>query len=127
MSVIEDFDFPSVNRSMMMITVKQPYVDWANSLPDRSADEKKHPHKIESLNEDPICYLIPEIAMYDDFEAYIEHAWIMLFELQLSGWTTDNKLWPQLRTLKMFNDWFDVRCSSLILDLWGKDQLDYNE
>ena len=127
MSVIDDFSFPSINRSMFLINMKKPYVDWANSLADRSDEEKERPHTIESLNQEPTCYLVPEIFDDYDLEAYIDHAWIMLFELQLSGWTTDDELWPKKRTMKMFNDWFEIKCGSLVIDLWGKEPLDYNE
>lgn len=125
--MIEDADFPSLNRSLLLLQVKQPYVDWANSLPDQSDSEKEKVLTVEAINEEPIVYLIPEIFDLTDFDLYIEHAWILLFELQLSGWTTNDTLWPKKRSKKMFHEWFEIKCSSLVIDLWGKEPLGYAE
>lgn len=118
-------EFPSINRSILIMKLKQPYIEWTKTLPDRSEMEIETPPTIEQLNEDSTAFLIPEIMDDTDFEVYIEHAWILLFEIQLAGWTTDEKLWPKKRTRKMFNEWFDCKCSSLAVDLWGKEPLDY--
>ncbi len=107
--------------------MKQPYVDWTNSLSDRAESEKENPYTLESINDDPAAYLIPEILDYMDLESFIEHSWVILFELQLSGWSTDESLWPKKRTLKMFKEWFDLRFSSLAIDLWGKEPLSYQD
>lgn len=118
-------DFPSINRSVLIINLKQPYIEWTKTLPDRTDMEKESPPTVEELNADPATYLIPEMLDDADFETYIEHSWVLLFELQLSGWIMDEKLWPKKRTRKMFNDWFDLKYSSLVVDLWGKDPLEY--
>nr|BFD66495.1 hypothetical protein HAGR004_15170 [Bdellovibrio sp. HAGR004] len=118
-------DFPSINRSVLIINLKQPYIEWTKTLPDRTDMEKESPPTVEELNADATSYLIPEMLDDADFETYIEHSWELLFELQLSGWIMDEKLWPKKRTLKMFNEWFDLKCSSLVVDLWGKDPLEY--
>lgn len=125
--MIEDFDFPSINRSLLILNMGQPYADWANNLPDRTDGEKETLITVEFLNSEPTTYLIPEVFDDTEFDLYIEHAWILLFELQLSGWTTDKNLWPKKRTLKMFKEWFDIKCSSLVTDLWGKDPLGYSD
>ncbi len=123
--MIDDTDFPAVNRSLLLIQMKQPYVNWANNISDRSKSEKETTHTLENINLEPQSYLIPEISDFEDFESFIDHSWRLLFELQLSGWSTDEKLWPQKRTKKMFNEWFDIKSSSLVIDLWGKDALGY--
>ena len=62
--MVSDFDFPQVNRSVMIIYMKQPCVDWTNSLSDRAESEKENPYTLESINDDPAAYLIPEILDY---------------------------------------------------------------
>lgn len=125
--MIDDSDFPSLNRSLLLLEMKQPYVDWANALPDRNELEIDKPLTISEINSEPYTYLIPEIYDDSDFDLVIERMWPMLFELQLSGWTTDDKLWPKKRTRKMFDEWFNLKCSSLVIDLWGKEPLDYSD
>lgn len=120
-------EFPAINRSVLIINTKQPFIDWANSLPDRSEIEIEFPPTLEALNADSTAYLIPEIFDDMDLELYIEKSWILLFEMQLAGWTSDEKLWPKKRSLKVFNDWFGFKCSSLVVDTWGKEPLEYTE
>jgi hypothetical protein len=120
-----DFELPTLNRSLIIIRVKQPYVDWANQLADRDEAEKASPHTLTSMNEEPRAYLIPEIFDPDELEMYLERSWILIFEMLLSDWTSDQTLWPKKRTFKMFRDWFEIQCSSMVYDLWSKDRLKY--
>lgn len=125
--IIEDSDFPSVNRSLITIYMKQPYVDWINILREKEEVEKNIVYDLEGINEDPTAYLIAEIFDPSDLELYLERYWILLFEMQLSGWMLDKKLWPKSRTRKMFNAWFEIKYSSLVIDLWEKEPLQYQD
>ena len=121
------FDLPMVNRSLIIVRVKQPYVEWANHLSDRIESEKSNPYTIQSINEEPGTYLIPEIFDPEELEMYLDRTWILLFEKLLSDWTSDQTLWPKKRTFKMFTDWFEIQCSSVVYDLWSKDRLKYTD
>lgn len=125
--IIEDSDFPYVNRSLITIYMKQPYVDWINSLREKEELEKGILYDVNGINEEPTAYLIAEIFDPSDLELYLERYWIVLFEMQLSGWMLDKKVWPKKRTTEMFNAWFEVKCSSLVIDLWGQEPLGYQE
>lgn len=125
--MIEDADFPSINRSLITIELKQPYVDWINSLREEEELKKEIFYTVENINDELTSYLIPEILDPQDLEHYLEHAWILLFELQLSGWSLDETLWPKKRTRKMFNEWFEIKCATLVIDLWGRDPLKHQE
>ncbi len=118
-------DFPSVNRSMIVIRLKQPYVDWANALPDRLPEESATPHTVAAMNDDAIAYLIPEIGDYREVDHYLDKMWFILFEELLRDWTADITLWPKKRTRKIFNEWFEITVHSLVKDLWSKEPLDY--
>ena len=57
-------------------------------------------------------------------------SWRVLFDSILFDWITDESMWPQNRTLKMFRDWFDIEVHSMVWDLasepllvedWGDD------
>ena len=42
-----------------------------------------------------------------------------LFENELEGWYTDESLWPKKRDLKLFREWFNVECHTVIEDTVG--------
>lgn len=88
-------EFPSINRSVLIMALQQPYIEWTKTLPDRSEMEIETPPTVEELNKDSTVFLIPEIMDDTDFELYIEHAWILLFEVQLSGWDNRRKALAQ--------------------------------
>jgi hypothetical protein len=124
---MDSFELPVVNRSLLIVFMKQPYVDWANQLPDRSVSEINAPLTLDSMNDDPAAYLVPEILDEDELEAFLERAWRMIFESQLSSWSTDQELWPKKLTPKMFIEWFEISFSFMVTDLWSKEELDYVE
>ena len=120
-------ELPVVNRSLLIISMKQPFVDWANQLPDLSPLEKTSPHTLDEINQNPAAYLIPEIFDEDELEAYLERAWLLIFENQLMAWSTNQKLWPKKISLKLFLEWFEISFNSMVTDLWSKEELDYIE
>ena len=101
-----------INRSLIILRTKQPFLDWARSLDDESKDLT-----LESLNEESTAYLIPEILEDSDQEEFLKTFYDTLFEEQLEGWWTDETAWPQPRDLKMFLNWFEVEFHSLVFDL----------
>ena len=101
-----------INRSLIILRPKQPFLDWARSLDDESKDLT-----LESLNEDSTVYLIPEIWQDSDQEEFLKTCYDILFEEQLEGWWRDETRWPQQRNLKVFLDWFEVEFHSLVFDL----------
>lgn len=101
-----------INRSLIILRTKKPFLDWARSLDDESKDLT-----LESLNEEPTAYLIPEIWEDSDQEEFLKTCYDALFEEQLEGWWTDEAAWPQPRDLKMFLNWFAVEFHSLVFDL----------
>jgi hypothetical protein len=40
-----------------------------------------------------------------------------MFEIRLSYSCIEKSLWPEVRTIEVFNQWFDIRLSNLILDI----------
>jgi len=101
-----------INRSLMILRPKQPFLDWARWLDDESKDLT-----LDSLNEDSTAYLIPEIWQDSDQEKFLQTYYDILFEEQLEGWWTDEVSWPQQRDLKLFLEWFEVEFHCLVFDL----------
>ena len=101
-----------INRSLIILKTKQPFLDWARSLDDESKDLT-----LESLNEESTAYLIPEILEDSDQEEFLKTGYDILFAEKLAGWWTDEAVWPQPRDLKMFLNWFEIEFHSLVFDL----------
>lgn len=101
-----------LNRSAITITYKKPFVDWNNQLiPDMLLEENM-------LGESK-TYLIAEL--YDDAEKLMKKHYKLIFEIELEGiWTYEND-WPQKRTFKLFNEWFNYEISDFVIDLSNKN------
>ena len=102
----------SINRTAVIIKPKQPFVDWLNSIPEETIK-----HTLEDLCPENITYLIPEYDYPQQSLAYVKKLFPVLFEHQLFGWYTDETLWPQKRTWKMFQEWFAIEINSEVIDL----------
>ena len=101
----------NINRSVAIIRPRQPFVDWANSLPDASS-----PVTLDSFKEDNLVILIPEYQTAEEAEYYINELWEDLFEQKLWDWCTNDAWWPTERTVKTFWKWFHADYHSVILD-----------
>ena len=101
-----------INRSLVTLKPKQPFLDWSRTLDDEDKDLT-----LKQLAEDSTAYLIPELWQDSDQQSLLESHYDVLFEEQLGEWWTDETAWPQKRDLKMFLDWFEVEFHSLVFDL----------
>ncbi len=89
-----------INRSAVIVRVKQPFIDWANSLDDGpSANLRTH---------ESTLMLVDEMEDPAEWPHAEKGLWERIFEYQLSGWHRDPKDWPHPRTLSMFHEWFDI-------------------
>ena len=122
---MKPLELPVINRSLIIVLMKQPYVDWANNLPDQSESELNEPLTLEDVNQDPGAFLIPEIFDNEELDAYLENSWRLIFETQLSDWTSNQKVWPKDLSYVVFNQWFGITLNSMVTDLWSKQELLY--
>lgn len=74
-------------------------------------------------NKERTVYLITEEDA-EDITAWIKRNYKNLFESELNDWYLDSELWPSKRTLKVFHEWFEVECHSVILDTVGTKLID---
>lgn len=104
-----DFEENFINRSAISLKPLQPFVDWHNNIyPDSKID-------ITTFNEVNI-YLINN-SNFEDIEAYLKKKFDRYFMLELEGWHTNKKEWPQRRNYKMFKEWFRIDISTAVYDL----------
>jgi len=108
-----------VNRAMVVLHYKQPYIDWV-----KSAGEFPMEMTLEEANDDSEAFLVPAydsqndpIDGTEDAIKWVEKRWRMFFEHILMSWTGDEKEWPKKRTLKMFREWFSVEYKSMVWDM----------
>ena len=106
-----------VNRSLVIIKPKQPYMDWANSFIDDS-----EVLSMEFFHRDSNAYLIDEIEEDGDEERILKKVYRRIFEEEFYAWMTDKNTWPEKLDYPTFRAWFDVTFHSLVFDL-GNNRL----
>jgi hypothetical protein len=99
-----------LNRTALTVSIAQPYIDWAKSLPD--AD-----HILPSMGGEKTVFLIQQIENDAQFETVLKKLYAQIFEFKLNSWCLDESLWPQNRTLTMFQDWLTVHYHTVVIDL----------
>ena len=109
-----------LNRSLLIVRAKQPFLDWIHALPD---EESAH-LTLEKINQDGQVYLLPDVELVDDAQSLIRAFSPMVFELELEGWWTEESDWPQDRSNEVFCNWFDVSLRSLVHDLVDEPLID---
>jgi hypothetical protein len=100
-----------LNRCAVTIRAKQPFLDWLLSLPDLPD------LSLESINRDRSVYLLPEVDDMKEQEAVVQKFFAVIFEDELRGWWVDDRRWPTLRSLEVFQEWFEVEFHTVIRDL----------
>ena len=101
----------TINRSIAIIRPKQPFVDWANQLPDAERESS-----LDDFKADCLAILIPEYNTDEEAEGYIDEIYEDIFDDLLFGWCTDGSWWPQDRTNEIFWQWFEVELHSIVMD-----------
>ncbi len=105
-------------RHGLLITRKQPYIDWANSCDD---DGPKLTEDLSSASR--LLYLVPEVDGEPDLEGLVDEFWADIFEQELGMWVIADDRWPEPRTREMFDAWFDVELNDSVFDLTPDEPL----
>lgn len=98
-----------LNRGALLVRPARPFIDWAASLDDSGV--------LPEVDGEQTVYLVPEFGDESEQRAILEEVFAEVFESELFGWHTDESVWPQPRTLKMFHEWFSIEMHSVIEDL----------
>ena len=72
---------------------------------------------LSDINREPTIYLVPPLETQDEYMEWLEEHCDTIFEEALDGWWTDKRSWPSDRTISVFQEWFDCRLYSMVLDL----------
>jgi hypothetical protein len=109
-----------LNRGVVIVRPKQPYLDWAAGLDDSGIVP-------DSNNDEPTVYLIPSYG--DEAEAWGILATLhpAIFENELYGWHTDEAAWPKGRDFAMFKKWFEIELHSVVEDLCDSEIFDEDD
>ncbi len=101
-----------INRTALTVIPNQLYINWANALDDDGPKlDINNPHS------EPTVYLTDEIADNAALTRTLRRHYVQIFEYELSNWHLVKKDWPRKRDFRTFQDWFDVRISTIVLDL----------
>ena len=107
-----------VNRAALTVIPKQPYVDWANSV-----DEEEPKLSLNSPYLEYTVYLIGNVANDQDVAAELKKHYAEIFQEELVAWMQEEKTWPEKRDYETFREWFDVKVSSMVIDLSGHERV----
>lgn len=100
--------YESINRNAIVVKARKPLLDWVNFIyPDDPITE----------TEEGTIYLIRERESNEEIEKWLKRNFDKIFQNELNDWHTDEEEWPQKRTFKLFQEWFDYEIHSMILDL----------
>jgi hypothetical protein len=110
-----------VNRSILIIRPKQPYLDWINQVEDKDIK-----WEMSDINDEPSVYLLSEFDDELSARRSLKKNFKLIFERELEGWNRDPGNWVKPITYKLFQDWFDIELGSEIIDL-GKGEIEREE
>jgi hypothetical protein len=106
---LDDFDENYINRSAISLKPLQPFIDWHNAIYPTTSIEASDLNDINT-------YLINSNS-YEDIEVHLKKKFDKYFMMELEGWHTNKKEWPQRRNYKMFKNWFEVNICTAVFDL----------
>jgi len=102
----------TLNRSAIVVTPKQPFLDWLHT-----ADPTSLELTLRELVQEPTVYLVPECDTNEDVAQVLRELCEKIFVEQLAGWYADRSTWPPDRSFDVFCRWFDYRHHSMLIDL----------
>ena len=98
-----------LNRSVLMVRPKKPFLDWAAKLDDSGL--------APDTDGERTVYLIPSFENDEEASAILEEFFSEVFESELWDWHTDKSAWPGKRDLATFREWFEIELHSMVEDL----------
>ena len=108
-----------LNRAVLIVRPKQPYLDWAASLDDAGV--------LPDPSGEQTAYLIPDCETEEETWDFIEAASGEVFERELFGWSADPERWPENRDFATFQEWFSIEVHTVVEDLVDDELIDDHE
>lgn len=100
-----------INRSVVIVKAKEPFVNWLAMLPDPTTVS------LIDLNQEPTAYLLPEWENEVEREVIIRRCYEGIFEAELESWWQCEDDWPKIRDYQAFTQWFQLELSPFVFDL----------
>ena len=110
--------FELVNRAIIVVKPREPFLDWANSV-----DDEIKTMTIEEMEDDSAVFLIQDFERDEEKEEILQKHYKAIFEAALNGWVIDKSLWPEKRDYSTFKQWFQIVFHSIVFDLQDDDYL----
>jgi hypothetical protein len=104
----------SVNRSVLVVRPRQPYLDWVHAL-----DEGGKKFTLQDLRQECTSYLVSQWAHEDEKDEILADVYEEVFEHELWAWMRDPAVWPRKRDLATFKAWFELELCSVTMDVVG--------
>lgn len=108
-------EFSSLNRTAIVVSYKQPMVDWMNDV------FSEDPVDTKEEDFDNTIYLLPQFDDLTGVENYLRKHYEDIVGLELFDWVTDDSMWPKDWTYEKFKEWFDVKIHTTIVDVCKKE------
>ncbi|MBE0505731.1 MAG: hypothetical protein IBX50_03310 [Marinospirillum sp.] len=102
-----------LNRSAISVRLRQPFVDWINSLEDSAGEQVS----LEEVNQEATTYLISELEDEEALDDLIEERYLDLLENELFSWEEDEALWPDDIDRALFDAFVEIELSFMVFDL----------
>jgi hypothetical protein len=102
----------TINRDAIIVSARQPLIDWVNSLDPAHPLEYRDPMN----HDESTVYLIEELDSPSDLQDWLEDNYLEIFEEELFGWYSDDTKWPTPLTFELFNKWIQVSYQSMVYD-----------
>ena len=128
--VLYDAAMRLLNRTAITVVAAQPYIDWTRSRDaafktsssgDAAAARQTASLSVARTSSYGSAFLLPEFALEEDLQEWVEDNYAWIFEFQLAAWTDDESTWPADRDLKMFRGWFRIDIHSAVVDVAEDD------
>jgi hypothetical protein len=101
----------TINRTAIIVMPGQPFLEWLHG-----ADPTSRELSLEDLRREPTVYLLPECENAEEAREFLAEVCSEIFEEQLNGWYRVPSSWPMVRDLNAFDQWFEYRFHSMLVD-----------
>lgn len=106
-----------INRCGITVMPLKPFIDWIKYV---TPDFKVPPEKRNLGN----TYLADMVNVEEDYDLVLKKVYSRIFENELRAITINETLWPQTRTIDVFQEWFVFKIDPMVFDLCEEEPLD---
>ena len=111
------FKEPLINRCGITVMPLKPFIDWVKYV---TPDFKVPPEQRNLGN----TYLADMVNVEEDYNRVLNQVYSRIFENELRAITKDENLWPQIRTIDVFQKWFVYKIDPMVFDLGEEEPLE---